>query len=193
MDHEKHNITNFRRNFTIINNLLINKFNLHSISPEIMNTVSDYIISSKNKSEYDKLIIDLSNESTRILRKFNVIEGKIRDEGDKFVYSFENNIKSIYEKCLGKELNSIELYNNQNYEISFDKFKEYIFELPFIPDLIRATCCFHSRIDNKFIRTFSKVRVEISGNDKGSVKSFIFSDEKVIYLNSRKIVKIIKM
>ena len=138
------------------------------------------MISAKQIPEYDKLVIDINNQSTRVLRRFDVIEGKIIDDGDKFVYSFENNIKSIYEKSLGKEMNSIEFYSNENLEISFDKFKEYIFELPFIPDLIRATCCFHSKIDDKFIKSFSKVRVEISGYDKGNIKSFIFSKEKVI-------------
>jgi hypothetical protein len=181
---ESNNITNINKNMAAITNILINNFNYCKLNPNIISSVLDILMgNAKSKTPCNKLLIDICNETTRRIKTLDIIDGSVHDpDGDKFVYSYEGNLTSTYEKIIGKELNSFEMHNNQNTEITFEKFKELFFELPFIPDLLRATCCFNNSVNEKFIKSFNCVKVEISAY-AGNVKSFIFSRNRVFNFN----------
>jgi hypothetical protein len=186
-----HHIVDIRRNLTIVINILVNLYNVNRISSSLLSSVLDYLVGSQIKNSiYKSLKVDFNNENNRKIREADIIHegshGMISDLFDtKFDFSEQTTLRYLFETVLAREINSFELYSNENIEISFDKFKEIFFQLPFIPDLLRATCCFNNSVGDQFIKTFDKVEVEVYA-DRSNVKHFIFSDRRVsVYNNLR--------
>jgi hypothetical protein len=179
-----YNIIDLRRNLTIIVNLLVNLYNVNRISGGLLNSVLDFLVGSQIKNTiYTKLKVDFNNENVRKIKETEVSY----EEGHKLSELFDNlfdfsevtTLRYLFETALAREINSFELNCNENIEITFDKFKDIFFNLPFIPDLFRATCCFNTGVGNKFIKAFEKVDVEVYA-DRSNVRHFIFSTKKVI-------------
>ena len=83
---------------------------------------------------------------------------------------------SAFEKILKNEANSLEINNCENVEISFDEFKGLFFSLPFIPDLLRASCGFNHSVKKNFIKNLPCLKVEISYPDiKNFTRNFMFT------------------
>lgn len=67
----------------------------------------------------------------------------------------------IYDELLRRSLNSIEISNADTSEISYDKFKELFFKLPFLPDLFRSMISFIQPLSSKLVKSISNVKVSI--------------------------------
>jgi hypothetical protein len=184
MDHT-HNIVDVRKNLTRLINMLINNFNVNRISANMLNASLDFLVGHQVKGEiYKSLKIDFNNENTRKIKEYEIAHVDndhyklINQHNEDFEFSDGNYLRQLFEMVLAREINSYELYANENIEISFDKFKDIFFELPFIPDLLRATCCFTNSTKDNFIKSFDKVSVEVYG-DRSNTKHFIFTNKKV--------------
>jgi hypothetical protein len=185
IEHSHHNIIDLRRNLTIVINMLINLYGVNSISGSMLNTVMDFLVGHNTKNTiYNAIKLDFNNENIRKIKESEVSQDShggiklIEFFEHKFEFSENTTLRYLFESVLAREINSFEIYSNENIEISFDKFKEIFFQLPFIPDLLRATCCFNNSKKEQYIKTFDKVSVEVYA-DRGNVKHFIFSNRKV--------------
>lgn len=165
------------KQFEIINKYLKNQFNVKSLSSELINSEFSYMLSKhKVDSQFDTIRIDMYTENIKIRKTLEVRQenGQISiKDSDKITESSDKD--KVIEKILKEEINSLELYNDDNYEISFEKFKDIFFELPFIPDLIRANCGFNYSFSENFIKSLHNVNVEISTSGGYQVRNFIFS------------------
>jgi len=81
------------------------------------------------------------------------------------------------------EIENIELKNDDNLQIDFEKFKEIFFKLPFISDNFRCIMSFSKFSSQALIKYLPTLKVFISSVDTRHTKVFIFSDDFVLIIN----------
>jgi hypothetical protein len=143
--------------------------------------VAKYLLGEKSlESNMEKLRLDLESDNGKKTKILNIKQGT--DNQISMTESQENNFNLIdtketaFEKILKNEANSLEINNCKNVEISFNEFKGLFFSLPFIPDLLRASCGFNNSLNENLIKNIPCLKLEISHPDiKIFTRNFIFT------------------
>ena len=187
---KENSILDLTKHFNRYDCFLKNMLNIQSIHPEMLSDVFlKYIVGSKNEYQgylHDKLnqlVIQMDSENVRKVYIFDYDHEKNRLTY-KNPLSFDLDDANFYEKALALELDSLELYNNENIDLDFNQFKKIFFKLPLIPDLLRATCSFSNTRAINFIKTFQNLYVKINVDETDYY--FLFTRNKV-YNNITKI------
>lgn len=130
---------------------------------------------------YNRFIIHYDNENIRKTRIYEHDMGSLKPIKSDSLLDI-NEANTVYKMLLKEEMENIELVNNQNEQLEFEKFKEVIFKLPFISDLFRCTMSFSEFRSQTLIKVLPSVRVKIPTSDYTHYKVFIFSGASVRFL-----------
>lgn len=176
-----------RKGVTITSRLLKNQFDQDLISLENVKSISSSIIGKPSAGlDFDSARIEIDSDNMKKSLKF-----KVGKKGENFIFGEDNspivqvNTNSPFVAVMQRTVTSVPLCNNDNVEISFDKFKDIIFCLPFISDLIRASCGFNYSLHENFIKSLKSVRIEVSSIESSKVMHFNFtSGQRVKFVNN---------
>jgi hypothetical protein len=160
----------------ILIRFLNNQFSTKYISKDLLNSVSDFLVGKNTLKtmDYIRLENDSENMRTSHVYKCDDKTGLIHPTNEsKIIDDTNSKYSEFLEKYLQDSL--INLNNDDNCEINFDKFKDIVFNLPFISDLIRASCGFNYSQNENFIRTLKTVKVELTTYENNKTMNFIFT------------------
>ena len=144
--------------FNIYLNYFVNHYNMKSLSKEnIILILKTIIENSEDLSKYKnnsfdeiKIVIEKDNIQYNRTFKLDFSKGINIEELSKYEIKPQNDMKDPIDVNLCKEVLSLELINSYTKldEITFDKFKELFFNLPFLSDLLRISSSFISNVSN---------------------------------------------
>ncbi len=138
-----------------------------------------YKMNKTMNKDHNQLMIQYGNENIRMTRIYDINNGVVSPYPQpSFVDS-----TTVYKNSLKNEIENIELKNNDNLQIDFEKFKEIFFKLPFISDNFRCIMSFTKFSSQALIKNLPTLKVFISSVDTRHTKVFIFSDDFVLIIN----------
>jgi len=187
---------NVKRNLSITANYLKNQYNLNKIPNDLLYLcINKDTAKSNSMKSYNLMRVDLDVDNVRKTKNLIVIKGygdniliENKEAHSKNYGSIGKNNsdkkETLAETILKAEADSLELNNTNMTSISFDKFKDIFFNLPFISDLIRAGCGFNYVHDDNFIKILENLTVEIAYPERHIIRNFMFTNnQKVSLLN----------
>ena len=171
-------------------NHLNNHYNKNSISDEMIKFILKDLL--KNNINLNKYIKNGFNTITLVIEKDNIIYKRnydigysplnVEEENDSPFLINQKNENEIVDKQLCYEIAHLETYNNYsiNNYISFDKFKEIFFKLPYLSDLFRVSFSYVNENNNLLKKEFDFLELSFE------FEEFISIDEykvKNTYIN----------
>ena len=162
--------------FSLKINLIKNVFSLNNLSHNLVSI----ILKMNNNLDitFNRLIIQYEYENIKITNIYEYDMSSIKIT-PKESFIKEKDTDSIYKKVLKDEMESIQLTNNNNLQLDFEKFKDVFNNLPSLSDLFRCSMSFSEINVNSLIKVLPMVKVIIPTSDESHNKVFIFSKELV--------------
>lgn len=181
----------------IASRLFKNQFSQDFLPIETIKSISSYIV-GKTAAGLD---LDLARFDINTDNLNKSIVFKTTKKGESYSFTELNlphiqvNTDSPFANIIRRSVTAIPLANDDNVEIGFDKFKDIIFALPFISDLIRASCGFNYSLHENFIKVLNSVRIEISSVESSKLLNFVFAKHNVFFFikNRLKIYQISRL
>ena len=164
---------NIDKEFNLYLNHLNNHYNINSITTETLCFILIEILNQKNISDYirskfDNIKLVIEKDNIMYQRNFYITYNPLNIQENDFIKADENDIndKVLINEILNLELNNS--YNVNNY-ITFDKFKDIFFKLPYLSDLFRVSYSYMSQNSTTLNKEFDnfKVSFEFDGNVYG--------------------------
>ena len=153
---------------------LNNHFNMNCISKDILIYILTKILNNVDLTRYiqykfDTITLVIEKDNMIFKRNYNIEYSplKITQEYNPSFDVKPNNPEDIANCELCYELSNFDAsnsFNTSNY-ISFDKFKEIIFRLPYLSDLFRVSFTYISENKNTFHKQFDNLKVTIGYED----------------------------
>lgn len=171
-----------RKNMMIASKLLKNKLSADSLPVETLTGILGYIIgkSTHLTDNMDLLRLEIEQDNMTKSKLFRAIKKNelytLVEENEKKIFEETN---SPFADILKKDISALPLSNPNNEDVNFDKFKDILFSLPFISDLLRASCAFNYLLHENFIRSLNNVKIQIRSIDSSKVSNFIFTKKYV--------------
>lgn len=193
-DKDNNSIIDISRIFSLVLSMLKNEYDIAFLSRDLTNLIFNAIMKKYAKDVNEgsiNLYLETFNEC---IRTYKMI--KLEKDGDNYILPKEESplkVKDLDMSYLGEliknVLTNIEIYNNELNNISYEKFSDIIFKLPFLGDLLRASCSFNSYPSYDFIKVYENVRVEVNLNDNISHNFMFVKNYDVSFYRSTKNVK----
>ena len=163
-----------KKELNIYFNYLNNHYNMNCISKDILKYILIKILNNMDLTKYiqnkfDTITIIIEKDNMILKKNFSVQYSPLKIEEE---YNSMNDVNPKYEEDISNielcfELSNIYIINNyssKNY-ISFDKFKEIFFKLPYLSDLIRVSFSYISENRNEMNNEFDNFKVTIGYED----------------------------
>ena len=181
---------NIDKQLNIYLNHLNNHYNMNSFSTKILTYIlTDILKNNINLNKYinhDFNIITLVVEKDSIMykRNYNIISYsplEIKEEKDSLFNPNPSNENEIIDNLLCSEISNFDTYNNYtvNNFISFEKFKEIFFKLPYLSDLFRVSFSYINVNDNSFQKDFDCLKLSIDFEDIISTDEYVIKNSYV--------------
>ena len=180
---------NIDKQLNLYFNHLNNHYNLESIPKDIIILILYQILNNdKNnlikykKHEFNTITLVIEKDNI-IFKKNYIIEYepeplKIVEENDSLFNFQPKNINDkeieIVDEQLCHEISNLDIINSYsiNNDISFDKFKEIFFKLPYLSDLFRVSFSYIKEDRNEIIKEFECFKVTIVYDDYMSINEY---------------------
>ena len=155
-------------------NHLNNHYNINLISREILIFILTKILNNLDLSKYiqhkfDKITMVIEKDNMIIKRNFNIEYSplKIEEEYDPNFEVKPRNPEDVTNNELCYEISNLYLYNSYGTKlyISFDKFKEIFFKMPYLSDLFRVSFSYISENKQTLNKEFESFKVIIGYED----------------------------
>ena len=166
-------------------NHLNNHYNLTVFSPELISYIFSEILNHKDIKKYSRLnfdtitlVLEKDNISYKRIYSIKYSPLKIIEEKSKYYNIKPKDITDISNVVLSKEVSSLDIknsYNITNY-ITFDKFKEVFFKLPYLSDLFRVSLSYLSIDKNSSDKEFVSFKILVGYED--DIKGIFYFPEK---------------
>ena len=179
---------NLSSKFNAYINYFINHYNMKSIPQSIIKLILKTIIEDDgNKNEYQKKNLDtialvISRDNLQYIHLYKMIFGnnlKI-EEGYSYIINLNDKV-DMQDIVLSNENNNLEINNSfgENFEISFEEFRNLFFKLPFLSELLRVSCSYIHQINGIEDDIFDELKIEIITDDANNIEiSEIFQPKK---------------
>ena len=163
-----------KKELNIYFNYLNNHYNMNCISKDILKYILIKILNNMDLTKYiqnkfDTITIIIEKDNMILKKNFNIQYSPLKIEEE---YNSMYDVNPKYEEDTSNielcfELSNMYIINNyssKNY-ISFDKFKEIFFKLPYLSDLIRVSFSYISENRNEMNNEFDNFKVTIGYED----------------------------
>ena len=163
-----------KKELNIYFNYLNNHYNMNCISKDILKYILIKILNNMDLTKYiqnkfDTITIIIEKDNMILKKNFNIQYSPLKIEEE---YNSMYDVNPKYEEDISNielcfELSNMYIINNyssKNY-ISFDKFKEIFFKLPYLSDLIRVSFSYISENRNEMNNEFDNFKVTIGYED----------------------------
>ena len=153
---------------------LNNHYNMNCISKDVLLYILTKILNNVDLTKYiqykfDTITIVIEKDNMIFTRNYNIEYSplKITQEYDPIYDISPNNPEDISNCELCYEISNFDTTNSfsTNNYISFDKFKEIFFKLPYLSDLFRVSFTYISENKNTFDKEFENFKVTIGYED----------------------------
>ena len=173
------------KELNIFLNHLNNHYNINTFSPNIISYIYTCILNNKDLKKYSNYNFDTI---TLVIEKDNIIYKriysikysplKISELKSSSYYIEAKNEDDITNKVLCSELSYIDINNSYSLinHISFEKFKEIFFKLPYLSDLFRVSLSYLSKDMNNSDVKFQSFKI-IVGHDN-DIKGIFYFPQK---------------
>ena len=165
------------KEFNIFLNHLNNHYNISVFSPKLIQYIFNSILTNKDLKKYESnnfntitLVIEKDNILYKRIYAIKYSPLKIFEEKNSVYYINAKNEDDNINRLLCSELSNIDINNSysiHNY-LSFDKFKEIFFKLPYLSDLFRVSLSYFNEDKigaEKQFKSF-KILIEYDFNTK---------------------------
>ena len=148
------------KELNIFLNHFSNHYDINSFSPELIFFMFKEIINKKDINKYSKYGLDTI---TLLTEKDNIISRRIYNIKYSPLKIHEINQQDISECKMSNEITNIEINNSYsiNNYISFDRFKEIFFKLPYLSDLFRVSLSYLNQPKNINDKEFNSFKIII--------------------------------
>ena len=173
------------KDLNIFLNYLNNHYNMNCLPKDILIFVLTNILNNKGvdnyiKNKFDKITLVIEKDNLMYKRNFTIdyLQNKIVEDKDQIFEVSPNNPKDIANIILSYRISFLDAnnsYNINNY-ISYDKFKEIFFKLPFLSNLFRVTFSYISENIDIYNKEFEYVKVSIGYKVDNYHQIFYFPD-----------------
>ena len=160
---------NIDKEFNLYLNHLNNHYNIDTISTDIICFILTEILNKKDinnylRNKFDNIKIVVEKDNITYQRNFFINYSPLRIQENDFIKGDENDIN---DKVLINEVLNLELNNsyNVNSYISFDKFKDIFFKLPYLSDLFRVSYSYMSQNTATLNKEFDNFKVSFEFDD----------------------------
>lgn len=173
-------IIDVSRTFALVVSMLKNQYDIAYMSRDLTNIVFNSILkkySKEVKNGSSNLCLEIMNECVRTIKfiKFDNDGSQYTLPQEKSSIKVSESVDNTYLAELVKNiLSEIEIYNNEETNISYQQFSDILFKLPFLGDLLRASCSFNMASNSQFIKNFENLRVEVQQVNNDVSHNFMF-------------------
>ena len=184
-------ICNIDKDLNIILNHLNNRYNMKSPSKEILQFILETIINEKgltnheNKNYFNTITLVIERDNLIYKRNFTIENSplKVEEESDTLFDVKPKNEGEIIDRELCKEISAFDTNNSYSIDnyISFYKFREIFFKLPYLSDLFRVSFSYSNEKINIDPKLFENLKVTISYEINNENQE---EDENIINNNS---------
>ena len=159
-------IKNIDQELNIILNHLNNRYNMKNISKEILQFILETIINKNNLTKYNFITLVIERDNLIYKRNFTIENSslKVEEEINPVFNAKPKNEGEIIDLALCKEISSFDTNNSYSIDncISFYKFREIFFKLPYLSDLFRVSFSYSNEKTNFEPKPFRNLKVTIS-------------------------------
>jgi hypothetical protein len=173
------------KELNIFLNHLNNHYNMNCLPKDILIFVLTNILNNKGvdnyiKNKFDKITLVIEKDNLMYKRNFTIdyLQNKIVEDKDQIFEISPNNPNDITNIILSYRISFLDAnnsYNINNY-ISYDKFKEIFFKLPFLSNLFRVTFSYISENIDIYNKEFEYAKVSIGYKVDNYHQIFYFPD-----------------
>ncbi len=166
---------NLTSKFNAYINYFSNHYNMKSIPQSIVKLILKTIIEDDgNKNKYkqnnlDTISIVISRDNLQYIHLYKMtLDNNLKiDEGYSYILNLNDKI-DIQDIILSNENNNLEINNSygENFEISFEEFRNLFFKLPFLSELLRVSCSYIHQKYGIEDENFDELKVQIITDDE---------------------------
>jgi len=173
------------KELNIFLNHLNNHYNINCLSKDLLIYVLTKIINIKNITRYmqnnfDKITLVIEKDNLMYKRNYTIDYSPLRivEDYDQNFEVLAKNQEDIPNIVLCNEISNFNTNNSYNINsyISFDKFKEIFFKLPYLSDLFRVSFSYISEEKDTYNKEFDYLKVYIGYEVDSYLGIFYFPD-----------------